>query len=403
MFFPIDAEEWSKALGQIRRLRHRGNWRRIGSSDAYWNAPFFAALVDTVDSLLLEHPDQALELSSQAVILAERIRTEDCPGRSEMGRRSLQAWAHAAQGSSYRRLERYSDSERAFQWALGCIARKVLPWAAAEVWRRYAALLLSQGSPAAFDYVDKALKGYAGFPAGKADAFVLRGGLQMYLQSDLSAAALDTSKALELLEPKRSTREARTWTAAIHNLGVYYSRDRGQVDALEGTLKRVRRCAANLSRHEPYRRVLCLWLEALLLAPLGLSRRSQKLLDRARKWLSRHGHHHQSALCAVDLALIHFQDGDEPAGRAVLAELPGLLAATGSPLVAFPEHRLAAAGGGLEIGEESLVSLRETLDTLSRRPRTGQPLGMMMGPTSSEGGEVEEFSPETAGGSTGSA
>jgi len=386
VFFPISAEETSKALGQIRRLRHSGNWKRIGASDAYWNAPFLAALVDAVDNSLLEKPLLAFELSTECIRLAERMRQESCPSGSEVGKRSLIAWAYAVHGSSCRTLERYPEAEAAFQKALWLNTKGVLTWASGEIWRRYAALHLCRGSLAGFDFVDKSVPAYAGFPAAQADALVLRGLFHHCLNNDLSAAARDLGKALELVEAKRSAREARTWNAAVHNLAAIYANGTSDLTTLESTLKRVHGVTAGLSRHEPYRRMLCLSVEALLLAPLGATRKSERLLNRARKWLFAHEHFRQGVLCSVDLALIRLREGDTDAARGVISELPNEARNAEAPLVFYLEHRLAT---GLlpDVKSENLVSLREVLATFAGRPGSEipQPLGMKYGPSSTGG------------------
>lgn len=385
MFFPIDAEEWSQALGRIRRLRHSRNWSRIGSSELYWNAPFLAVLIDTIDGLLIEDPRLALELSRQAILLAERIRPEDCPGSSELGKRSLGAWAHAVHGSSCRALERYPDAEASFQTALALTGRKVLHWAAAEVWRRYAALLLFQQSPAGLDFVNKAVDYYAGFPVGQADALILRGLFRQYLANDLTGAALDTGRALELLDAKRSPREARSWAIAVDNLGIIYASGTTDLEAIEATLKRLRHAAAKLSRHEPFRRMTCMWVQALLLAPLGVGRKAARLLVKASDWLLHNGHYKAAAICSADLARILFRSGDENAAIAVLDDLPDATGEAEPRFQAYLAEQLAN-WRAKKLGEESLAALREALALYDRNPlKADQPLGTSDGRSSSPG------------------
>lgn len=388
MFFPYTAEEASKALGQIRRLRHRGNWTRIGSSDSYWTSPFLAVLVETVESFLLEKPGQAYELSRQGILLAQRIRAEDCPGQSAAGKRSLQAWAHAVHCSSCRALERLTEADSAIHNALALTRKPVFAWANGEVWRRFAALLLSRGSASGFPFVNQAIDAYAGFPGAQADALVLRGLFHQCLNNDPSAAARDQSQALELLGASRSPREERTWMCAIHNLAAIYANGSRDLATLEDTLKQVRRTIGGLSRHEPYRRMLCLWVEAWLMAPLGATRKAERLLTKVCEWLFRHQHYRQGALCSVDRALILIRDGEVAAAKEILLHLPEQIQGGEAPLFVYLEHRLAS--GLLESASEaSLAELREALATIARRSSlSAQPLGIMYGPSSAEGGSA---------------
>lgn len=385
MFFPIDAEEWSQALGRIRRLRHSGNWSRIGSSDLYWTSAFLAVLVDTIDGLLIEDPRLAFELSRQAILLTERIRTEDCPGSSEIGRRSLSAWAHAVHGSSCRALERYPEAEASFQTALALTGRKLLQWATAEVWRRYAALLLFKRSLAGLDFVTKAVDYYAGFPAGQADALILRGLFLQYLADDLSGAAVDTGKALELLDARRSSREARSWAIAVDNLGIIYASGTTDLLTIEATLKRLRVAAARLTRHEPFRRMVCMWVQALLLAPLGVGRKAARLLVKASTWMLHNGHYQAAAVCSTDLARILFRSGDDRAAIAVLEDLPDAIGMAEPRFQAFLAEQLEIWRAKAK-GEESLAALREALALFDRYPpKADQPLGTIDGRNSSPG------------------
>jgi tetratricopeptide (TPR) repeat protein len=366
VFFPIDAEDWSKALGQIRRLRHSRNWKRIGSSDLYWNAAFFAVLVDTVDSLLIDNLELAFELSSQGILVAERIRPEACPGGSELGKRSLRAWAQAVHGSSCRALERYDQAEDAFQQALGLASRGVMHWAAAEVWRRFAVLLLAQGSLAGLAFVDKALESYNGFPAGRADALVLRGLFHHFLRNDHCAAAQDTSKALDLVQAKRSPREGRTWWCALNNLRVIYTSGTSDLPTLEATLSRVRMAGRKLTRHEPLRRMFCLWIQGLLLAPLGASRKAERFLTKAMIWLYRNQYSQFALLCSVDLAWLNFRAGDEDSAMAILSKLPR--AGGDARLRTYLDANLEKCWSN-GLGDESLAAVREALTAISSNSR----------------------------------
>ena len=383
MFFPIDADEWSKALGQIRRLRHRGNWERIGSSDAYWTKAFFAALVETVDSLLLEKPDLAFKLSTQGILLAERIRADDCPGGTELGKRSLKAWAHAVHGSSCRAGEMFEKAEETFQLALWLSGSKaVLPWAAAEADRRYSALLLTRGSLKGLDFVNRALEGYGKHAVGRAKALSLRAIYFQQLLNDSTNAALDIGQALELIEPKNSPEEARIWFAAIHNLNFVSSAGCGDLSTLRTTLRRVHDLEQRLSKNEGYRRALCSWTEGLLLAPLGSTRASKRLLSRCCGWFFRHQHYLMGTLCGIDLALLQLRDGENQLALATVKEVGENLAAAGPAAAAYLEfwvnHRLAE-----ELSEESLTAFRTAMRPLaSRLPANGQPSTMTIGPYS---------------------
>lgn len=367
MFFPIAADEWSKALGQIRRLRHSGSLKRIGTSDLYWSTTFLAALVDCVDSFLIEKPKVAFELSTEGILVAERIRAESCPGGNAMGKRSLQAWARAVHGSSCRALRLFREAEAEFMNALQLVKLRVHSWAAAEVWRRYAALLLERGSLAGIDFVDKAYEAYAGFPCGQADALVLRGLFSQFLEHDVDAAVTKTGAALALLETRRSEREARTWSAALHNLGLIYSRVATDLSSLHATLKRVKEASARLSRHEPRRRMLCLWVQALMLAPLGSTRMAVRLLTKVYTWFQRNRQLREALVCLLDLSWLHFRTGDQAASQAALAELHGIASNSEAELRVYVEEHLAGfRQSGL--GEESFGQLREALLALPQGP-----------------------------------
>jgi len=394
VFFPIDAAEWKKALGQVRRLRSRGNLERISSSDSYWTSAFFAALVESVDYLLLEDPQQALELSRQGILLAGRIRAEDCPGGDEVGKRSLAAWAQAVHGSACRVLERYTDAEAAFQQASWLATSKpVLPWAAGEVWRRYAALCFSQGSLSCFDHLERALPTFVGYPAAQADTFLLLGTCHQYLHNDLSAAARETGKALEILEPQRSQRERRIWMNTIHNLSVISAKSDGDLTTVSATLKQLRRAAARLASHDVFRRMLFVTVEALLLARLGSGRQAERLLSKTCRWFFKHRYFHRGALASLDLALLYLRDGDKTAALAVVDQIAEDLAPAPPETKAYLSKWFGtwSATGPAELKAEELTELRDGLSlAVTRHNEKPQPLEMIDIPASSSSPESEE-------------
>lgn len=384
MFFPIGAEEWSKALGQIRRLRHRRNWRRIGSSDAYWTATFLAALVETVDSLLLDEPLQAYQLSEQGIVVAERMRPEDCPGSSEIGKCSLQAWIQAVHGSSCRACERYSEAEGVFEQATWITTTKVvLPWAAAEVDRRYAVLHLYRGSLAGLELVNRALGGYGDHAVGRANSFLVRAIFHQKVLNDSAQAALDLGQVLEIVDPKSSACEARLWIAAIHNLNYIYALRSTDLASLRSSLRLVRGVGKRLSKNEAYRRKLCIWTEALLLAPLGATRSAKRLLIKAKAWLFLNKYYHAGALCAVDLAILQLRDDEKQAAASTVDDLLQILAVAGPATAVYLEfwlHRHLP----LDLLERQLLSYREEIVPLGMRGAgMFQPFTTIIGATSS--------------------
>ena len=379
LFFPIDTDDWSKALGQLRRLRHRGNLGRIAASDSYWSS----ASVETVDSLLLEKAELAFALSTQIVVVAERLRVESCPNSSETGKRSLIAWTRAVHGSACRVTERYREAEAAFKEAFRVAGKGILPWAAAEVSRRFAALLLNRGSLQGLAHIERAIECYEGFPAGKADALVLRGLLRQKLQKDLAGAAQDFGAALKLLEPKRSDREARTWLIALHDLCVVYANGAHDLATLENNLKQVRQAAAALTRHEAFRRNLCSWVEALLLVPLGSGRQAERLLNRARNWFFRKRYFLRGTLCSIDLALVLQREGERNKAKAVLTEMLAAISSAPNDTRSLIHERLSGLLGS-ELQEEGLATLREASAHFALLESTAaQPLGTIEGPSSS--------------------
>lgn len=378
MYYTYTAEAWSKALGQIRRLRHRGNWSRIGSSDVYWTSAFFAALVETVGQLLLAEPTKALELSEEGLLLAERIRPADCPGGTEAGKRSIKACAQAVYGSCCRAAGFEQDATLAFERALA-LAPEVAPWAAGEVFRRYSAFLIDRGDMAALDYLKKALVQFDGIKDAQASTLVCRGVFHQYLANEFSLAAADFQSAIEMVDPKAGPRQGRIWLTAVHNLGLLYSEIPADLSAIQSALKTNRLHAKKLSKHEPFRRMLCLWVEALLLVPLGATRKAARALRKAQRWFFAHNHYHRGALCSIDLILLHLKDGEEHTAWAVLEEMSAQPRKVSTPLAQYLDHRLKSrhllvADGGC------LTAIREALIELEKAPT--QPLGPIEGPYS---------------------
>jgi len=337
VFFPIDQDKWAQALGQIRRLRSSNRLERISSSDRHWNAVFLAALVETVDSLLLEEPRQALELSAQGVLLAERIRPDECPGGTEVGKRSFRAWAHAVRGSACRASELYEEAEDAFAQATWLATSKVvLPWAAAEVDRRHFWLLAFRGQAEGLELINRSLKNFGDHAIGRAKALMARGVHFQHFVRDASQASLDLSAALTLLDPKRSAEEARVWAIGIHNLNYLSSVGCNDLQALQTTLRRVHALRDSFSHNQGYRRSLCLWTEALLMAPLGSTRGARRLLLKVRGWLERHAYQRAWILCTVDLIILLLREEEGQEAADLLADLDRQLSdGTAEPYLTF--------------------------------------------------------------------
>ena len=360
MFFNCTAKAWKKAIGQVWRLRQEGTWKRIGGSDVYWTATFFEVLIETIDDMLPENAKQALELSEQGLLLTERIRVEDCPEGSEVGKSSLKVWAYAVHGSCcHAAAGREQEAASAFRQALA-LAPMAAPWAEGEAALRYAAWLFDQGDSSGLEYLNRALPCFEGFSVAQADALISRGRLHQHLRNDFASAAADFQAAIGLLDPKADRRQSRGWLSAVHHLGLLYSEIPAEISVIDAALKDIRGRAKGLSKNEAYRRMLCLWVQALLLAPMGVSRKAARGLQKARTWFFGPGHVYRGALCSVDLILLYLIDGDEIAADEALQELLARPGAGSAQLVEYLDHRLRSRHLQL-LNEERRAGLREAL------------------------------------------
>ncbi len=230
---------------------------------------------------------------------------------------------------------------------------------------------------------------------GVADSLILRGMFHFYLRHDHAAAVADTSTALQLLDPKRSSREARSWQSAIQSISNYYTRGTSDLETISLVLKRVREAGRRLSRHEPFRRMLCLWAQGLLLAPLGASRMAVRNITKARDWMYRNRRHLAFCVCTVDLAIVQFRTGDLATAQAILESMATTQRVDDADLQEFLDSRLDEIMS-LKLAEKSLAQLREALE-LFKRPRAKevQPLGTKDGSISSAGTSPEVEAPSS--------
>ena len=188
MIFPVDPETARWTQKTISRLRGRRDWSSVCTREACWTPAFLSALIDEVDCLLTAGlGKEAYEISRHLGLLVERIRAEECP-QNELGKRSLSIWAMAAHGSSCRQSSLFAECERTFADALGRLECGVLPWASADLFRRYAALLAQRSDRSAFYFIEEALAGFVDLPERTAETLTLRGVIRHQIDQDSSSA-----------------------------------------------------------------------------------------------------------------------------------------------------------------------------------------------------------------------
>lgn len=311
MIFSAATESARWAQKTISRLNGNGDWSKVCQREACWNPTFLSALIDEVDDRLsAELGHDALEISRHLPLLAERIRAEHCP-QQELGKRSLQIWALAARGSCCRYTSQLDESEGFFVEALRQAQRGALPWASADLCRRFAALLTQRGDRAAFHFLEYALNGFAGFPERTAETLILRGVARHYLDKDDTGAIGDFTAAATLTDPGISVRSRSTYRHAVINLGI------ALVQGGNLCFESVKRAREMLLHTRPAfgpglgeGKLTSLWIEGLLAYRLGWNRHAVRLLQRAHRGFTKlRCFDHARAVC-LDLAWTFLEDGE---------------------------------------------------------------------------------------------
>lgn len=379
MIFPIDpgTARWTQKT--IRRLRGRRDWSDVCAREDCWTPAFLSALIDEVDFLLNAGlGEEAYEISRHLGLLAERIRVEACP-QKELGKRSLAIWALAAHGSSCRQSSRFAECEQIFAEALRRLERSALPWAGADLFRRYAALLAQRNERSAYYFLEEALAGFVDLPERRAETLTVRGVARFQLDRDSSGAISDFTQAASLVDVASSERSRWFYQVALHNIGYQLVISQG---LCFGTFKQARQMLqvtrAGFGRGICPRKLTSLWVEGLLAFRIGWNRHAERLLNKALKGFLKLGYFDFAMTVSIDLALILLEDG-QPAQA---AEQLGITAET------LPERfqHMADYGGfwKASVDRQSLLQTRQSFSEQLQRNawrRTKAPRPQTSGPT----------------------
>lgn len=317
MIFLVDDEQARWIQKTLSRFRCKNDWANLAGREACWTPEFLSALIDEVDFRLtagLGH--DAYEISRHLQVVAERIRAADCR-HGELGKRSLVVWAMACHGSSCRRTAALSEAETTFAAAYLRTQAGVLPWAQADLDRRYAVLLTQRGDRRAYDYIERALKGFAELLPRKAETLILRGVARTEIDQDTSGAIADYTAAAGLIDPRQDERSRWIYSAALHNIS--YLLIAGGTLSLE-TISRVRQMLVlTRSYFGPglcSRKLTSFWVEGLLAFRFGWNRHSERLLEKARRGFLKLECYDHAMVVSLDLALVLIEDGEnEEAAR----------------------------------------------------------------------------------------
>jgi hypothetical protein len=311
MIFSVDGETARWIQKTLSRQRCKDDWAVLAGRESCWTPAFLSALIDEVDYLLTAGlGQQAYRISRHLPILAERIRPEICP-QQELGKRSLWVWAMAAHGSSCRHTAQFSETEACFARACHKAEGGVLPWARADLDRRFAALLVQRGDRGAFELIDRALTGFVDHPERLAEVFTLRGVARYYFDRDSSGAISDFSKAAALVDPRQSERARWNYHSALHNIshqlvaGHCFS-----LDSVSGARQMLQATRSYFGQGMCPRKLTSLWVEGLLAFRCGWNRHSERLLEKARKGFLKLGCYDYAMTVSLDLALVLLEDGE---------------------------------------------------------------------------------------------
>lgn len=318
MIFVVDDEKTRWIQKTLSRFRCKGDWDNLTGREACWTPDFLSALIDEVDFRLTAGLGQAAyQISRHLQVLAERIRAEACP-HGELGKRSLVVWAMACHGSGCRRAGALGEAEATFAAAYFRAEAGVLPWARADLDRRYAILLTQRGDRRAYDHIERALQGFAELLPRKAETLILRGVARIEFDQDTSGAIADYTAAAGLIDPRQDERSRWIYSAALHNIGCQLIA--GGTLSFENISRARQMLVLTRSYFGPglcSRKLTSLWVEGLLAFRFGWNRHAERLLEKARRGFLKLECHDHAMVVSLDLALVLIEDGesDEAARR----------------------------------------------------------------------------------------
>lgn len=362
MIFAVDPETARWTQKTISRLRGRQDWSIVCAREACWTPAFLGALIDEVDYLLTAGlGKEAYEISRHFGVLTERIRFEACP-QNELIQRSLAIWAMAAHGSSCRHSSRFAECEQTFDEALRRLEGGALPWAGADLFRRYAALLVQRNERSAYYFLEEALAGFVDLPERKAETLTVRGVARFQLDRDSSGAISDFTQAASLVDVVSSKRSRWFYQVALHNIGYQLVISQGLCFA---TFKQARQMLqvtrAYFGQGLCPQKLTSLWVEGLLAFRIGWNRHAERLLNKALKGFLKLGYFDFAMTVSIDLALILLEDGEPEQA----AEQLGITAET------LPEglQHMAEYSGfwNASVDRKSLLQTRKSFSELLQR------------------------------------
>ncbi len=348
----------------------------------YWDPTFLSIYLDHCDAVLFKDPAAGLKLASIAPDLAHLVPQRRGPNwrpptrEDKIRQRELTVRSYAVLGGALRAAARLDDAERAYRTALSHAASGTISSAAeGYLHKRLSALRVAQKRLGeALELIDDAISKLGEDELALADALTSKG--YIFAESDRYAAAVPFySQALTLAKPTKDpdSLASRTFHSAIHNLANALWRG-PSLDDVEAALRYVKMGQRLLSNvRDSVNKYKLLWVEARILIKLGSTRTGERRLLKARKQLLRVGAVRESALVALELALLYYYDGRWAELKAIALEALERFSEISNHTEALAALRLLVDGAR----EQSLTReiLRDARDKIEKRVAKAKPPG----------------------------
>ena len=276
---------------------------------SYWDETPCRLYFEACEELIYQDPEAALKAAEIAPRLAAALPEEDSSEGRRRHRDSL-IRAYCILGSAYRAVGRPTEAWHPLSRALQVARKEISSKARAMLYRRIAYLKAGQKElEEALKFAEKAKKVSDG-PNYLGAAYTVRGYVHTKL-GRFSKAVRDFGKALSVLDPRKdsSSESKRVQYAAVHNL-VYAISQSPSPESLGDArfyLRQARKLVPAHRRSLP--RYQLYWVEGLILIKLGLGRRGERLLHRARAGFVEVGACFELALIGLSISELFRDEG----------------------------------------------------------------------------------------------